>query len=112
MPKKNPYLEKRRAEQEQRDIIVMAWAHQTVYDALTLVLNDPEVMHKDVFGKKRLNRLCKALNEKMNEILPGLSNRPNASHVRRLVDDELRKICGDDFIPWAERYEYWDDRGI
>lgn len=112
MGKPNAFLAKQAEKQKQRDMIVMAWSHQMVYDALTLVLNDKEVMGKDVFGKKRLDKLSKALNEKITEMLPGMSGAVNASHIRRQVDDELRRICGEDFAPWAERYECWDDRGI
>lgn len=112
MSKPNAFLAKQAEKQKQRDMIIMAWSHQMVYDALTLVLNDKEVMGKDVFGKQRLNKLCAALNAKITEILPGMSGAVNASHIRRLVDDELRKICGEDFTPWEERYEYWDDKGI
>ena len=109
---KNACLDKQAEKQKQRDLIVMSWSHQMCYDALTLVLNDPEVMGKDVFGRKRLNKLCKALNKTIGEILPGMSGAVNASHVRRQVDDALRRICGEDFAPWEERYEFWDDRGI
>lgn len=112
MSKPNAFLAKQAEKQKQRDMIIMAWSHQMVYDALTLVLNDKEVMGKDVFGKQRLKKLCAALNAKINEILPGMSGAVNASHIRRLVDDELRKICGEDFPSWEERYECWDDKGI
>ena len=108
----NPYLAKKAEQQKQRDLIVMMWSHQMCYDALTLVLNDKEVMGKDVFGKQRLNKLCVALNAKIKEIMPGMSKANNASHVRAQVDRELEKICGEEFVPWTERYEYWDDRGI
>lgn len=112
MAKQNAYLAKRDADRKQRDMIIMAWSHQMVYDALTLVLNDKEVMGKDVFGRQRLNKLCVALNAKITEMLPGVSGSVNASHIRYQVDRELQKICGEDFAPWEERYEYWDDRGI
>lgn len=112
MPKPNAYLTKKAEKQKQRDMIIMSWSHQLAYDALTLVLNDKEVMGKDVFGKQRLQKLCAALNAKISEILPGMSGAINASHIRRQVDDELRKICGEDFTPWEERYEYWDDKEI
>lgn len=113
MPKPiNPYLAKKRQEQKTRDAIIMAWSHQMCYDALTLVLNDKEIMGKDVFGKQRLNKLCVALNAKIKEIMPGMSGANNSSYVRYQVDRELEKICGEDFAPWEERYEYWDDRGI
>lgn len=108
----NAFLAKQAEKQKQRDLIVMMWSHQMCYDALTLVLNDKEVMGKDVFGKNRLNKLCKALNEKIKEIMPGVSSQINSSHVRAQVDRELQKICGDEFEPWEMRYEYWDDSGI
>lgn len=109
---KNAYLAKQAEKQKQRDMIVMSWSHQMCYDALTLVLNDPEVMGKDVFGRVRLNRLCKALNAKIGEIMPGMSGAVNSSYIRAQVDRELKRICGEDFAPWEERYEFWDDRGI
>lgn len=112
MAKPNAYLAKREKEQKARDMIVMQWSHQMCYDALTLVLNDAEVMGKDVFGKKRLEKLAGALNDKITEMLPGMSGAVNASHIRRQVDDELQKICGEDFPSWEERYPFWDDRGI
>ena len=112
MKKPNTYLAKKEQERITRDMIVTGWAQQEVFDALTLVLNDKEVMGKDVFGEERLKKLCVALNAKVNEIRPGLSNKASASHVRRQVDDELQKICKNSFVPWEERYIYGDDRGI
>lgn len=112
MPPKNQYLARRAEKQRQRDELIMLWSTQLCFDALTLVLNDPAEMGKDVFGRKRLNKLCAAVNAKIREIMPGMSGAVEASHVRRVVDDELRRICGEDFLPWAERYEYWDDSGV
>ena len=112
MAKPSAYIIKQQKQQLARDTVVMQWSHQMVYDALTMVLNDKEVMGKDVFGKERLNRLCVALNAKIAEIMPGLSNKVNASYVRAQVDRELKRICGDDFEPWTERYPNWDDSGI
>ncbi len=110
--KPNAYLAKKENDRKVRDMIVTGWAQQEVFDALTLVLNDKDVMGKDVFGEERLMKLCKALNDKVNEIRVGLSQMASASHVRRQVDDELQRICKKTFVPWEERYIYWDDRGI
>jgi len=108
----NAFLARQAEKQKQRDMIVMAWSHQLCYDALTLVLNDKEVMGKDTFGQDRLNKLCVALNAKIGEILPGMSDAVNASYIRAQVDRELEKICKESFEPWEVRYEFWDDRGI
>lgn len=96
----------------ERDYLVLAWSFQICFDALTLVLNDPKSMGKDVFGRNRLKKLCADLKAKTREILPGLSYGNESSHVRAQVDRELQKIYGEDFTPWQNRYELWDDRGI
>ena len=113
MPKpNNAYIAQQREKQKARDMVIMHWSHQMAYDAITLVLNDPTVMGKDVFGKQRLERICKAMNEKIREMLPALGGTPSASHVRAQIDRALQKICGEDFSTWEERYPWWDDRGI
>lgn len=37
--------------------IVQRWTAQLCLDVMTLVLNDPEIMGKDVFGPQRLKKL-------------------------------------------------------
>lgn len=110
---KSHYLARLEEQRIQRDTQVLAWGCQIVFDALTLVLNDPDYMGKDVFGEKRLNKLNAALNEVGREIIQGLTRtNPGASYQRHIVDERLRKIAKESFIPWPERYEGWDDRGI
>ena len=113
MGSKNPYLARLEEQRIMRDTQVLAWGCQVVFDALTLVLNDPDYMGKDVFGENRLNKLNGALNEVAREIVQGMNRtNPGASHQRRLVDERLQKIAKDSFVPWPERYDGWDDRGI
>lgn len=111
MPK-NDYarrLEKqRRAESE----IVLRWTAQLCLDVMTIVLNDPEVMGRDVFGPVRLNRVGKAFNKLFADVAVGLSGRPEASYVRAKVDERLARIMGEAAEAWPDRYPYWDDRGI
>lgn len=111
---KNAYLAKREEARIARETQVLAWGVQLVFDGLTLVLNDPEYMGKDVFGQKRLDKLNKALNEVTREIMQGLmvKTNPGASYTRAVVDTRLQKIAKDSFAPWPERYLDWDDRGI
>lgn len=109
---KNAYLAKQAEKQAARELIVKIWTTQVCMDAFMLALNDPEYVGKDVFGKTRFNRLKKGIEKYYHEILVGTTRDAEASHVRRLVDDRLRAICGEFFVPWPERYENWDDRGI
>lgn len=113
MAKPNAYLAQLEEQRIMRDTQVLAWGCQVVFDALTLVLDDPDYMGKDVFGEKRLNKLNGALNEVAREIVQGMTRtNPGASHQRRLVDERLQKIAKESFVPWPERYDGWDDRGI
>lgn len=93
--------------------IVASWCFQVMFDSLTLVLRDPAVMGKDVFGKKRRKILEAALNEKAQEFLPGLDKtNPKSSYVRAMADRELEKADPESFQPWSSRYWLWDDSGI
>lgn len=113
MGNKNAFLKMQEEKRIQRDTVVLGWGVQSVFDALTLVLNDPDYMGKDVFGEKRLKKLNTALDEVTREIIDGMTKtNVGASHQRRLVDDRLQKIMKENFAPWTDRYIGWDDRGI
>jgi hypothetical protein len=110
--KQSGYLKRQDRERKQRDSIVLQWSCQLAMDLMTLVLNDAEIMGHDTFGRERLNKIGKAWNDLFRESADALTRKSNASHVRRKIDERLQKICGEDFEPWEERYQYWDDRGI
>lgn len=60
---KNGYLQKRKHtidtyRQAEKDTCI-----QYMIDIFMVVLNDPEVMGKDVFGKKRIVRVIEAVSE-------------------------------------------------
>lgn len=113
---KNEYARKlqakKAAERQMFSEIIWRWMAQMCLDVMTIVLNDPEVMGKDRFGSQRLNKLNKAFNKEFNQWIVGLSPDVTASYVREKMDERLRKICGDEFLKWEERYFCWDDKGI
>lgn len=108
----NAFLAKQAENQALRELYIKLWTTQVCMDAFMLALNDPEYVGKDVFGRVRFRRLKKGIEKYYHEVLLGTTNDVDASHRRRLVDDRLRAICGEDFEPWEVRYEDWDDRGI
>ena len=112
MAKKNAFLEKMAEKQAMRELIIKLWTTQLCMDAVTLALNDPEYMGKDVLGRKRINKLKKGIEKYYHEIIIGTTNDVKASYVRSKTDERLEAICGEDFQPWEVRYEYWDDKGI
>lgn len=79
---------------------------QFMTDMLILTLNDPEVMGKDVFGKKRLVRVIKAWGEKWDKYHVALENGVDHDYYQVKLDQALKEILGDDLIPFAERYDW------
>lgn len=77
-------------------------------DITQTLLNDPDVMGRDVFGKGRMLNLHKAA-EKMTEYYaPALHPRTNAESdvFQSRLDSKLKKIWKEDFDPFPKRYPY------
>lgn len=104
---KNEYAKRLQQRKQLASEITQLWTGQCCLDAMTIALNE-----EFGIGAERLTRLNKRFNEIYREALVGLSASEKASHVRRQVDERLEKICGPEYVPWPERYEYWEDRGI
>ena len=112
MAKKNLYLENKRKKLENVCEITQRWTAQLCLDVMTIVLNDPEVMGKDVFGKQRLRKIWNAFNDEYAMWAVGLSRNTEASYVRKKMDDRLKEIWGNEADGWQERYFCWSDNGI
>lgn len=111
MPK-NVYAKTITANRLKEREIIQRWCLQFTLDCMSIVLNDPDVMGKDVFGKQRLEKLGAAYNQRFHQFFTGMTNDVAASYVREKMDDRLRMIYGDNFESWEQRYYLWDDRGI
>lgn len=61
MGKPNAFLAKQQAMQQKCFEVGCDTTAQQFFDFLCLVLNDPEIMGKDVFGAKRLLKIHEAL---------------------------------------------------
>ncbi len=113
---KNDYARRLKAQRdEERRVaseITQRWTSQLCLDIITLVLNDPEVMGKDVFGPQRLQKIGEAFNKEYRKWAVGLSPDVQASYTREKMDERLAKIWGDGFSGWEERYYLWEDKGI
>lgn len=107
IPKKsNGYIKRRDARvnvyrEAEQDTTV-----QFMTDMLMLTLNDPDVMGKDVFGKKRLAKVIKAWGEKWDLFHGALELGEDREYIQAKLDEALRRIIGDALIPFPERYEW------
>ena len=109
---KNDYAKRLQQRKQMESEIIQRWTAQLCLDVMTIVLNDPEVMGKDVFGATRLQKVGEAFNKMYQECIVGLSPDVTASHVREQIDRRLRLVWGDTFESWPERYYLWEDKGI
>lgn len=88
---------------------------QMFTDFLAIVLNDPAVMGKDVFGVDRIKKVLEALND-VDHVFNGAfdTTRNNeADYLQEKMDDLLRQIYrmpkgaeGDPFVPFKKRYPW------
>ena len=62
------------------------------------------------FGAERLHRLMlayrRAFNEYAEMTLADGAADPDIEYTKAKVDEKLRQICGDYFMPWEERYSW------
>lgn len=75
-------------------------------DIYQILLNSPEVVGKDVFGQKRLVKLHHAAEAMCEEYEPALFGVTNAEAdvLQSKIDKRLKKIFGDMFMPFPQRY--------
>lgn len=89
--------------------IVSDWTAQLCLDTIAMVLNDPAVMGRDVFGVKRLMRICEAFNKQYAINKQALQKCDEAEYRRVKIDQVQADIFGSDYLHWHERYPYWDE---
>lgn len=109
MGKKNAYLQKQKIKvdvyrQAEKDTYI-----QFMTDTLCLTLNDPNVMGKDVFGKKRLQKVIKAWGEKYDKYHGALEKSDEADYHQIKLDEHLALIFGEDMDKFGERYQWLKD---
>ncbi len=113
MPKpQNDFLRKQRLMQDKCFEVGLDTATQQFFDMLCLVLNDPEIMGKNVFGAKRLLKMHTHLLDRERQFREAWGHTEESDYYQEKLDEELRRIFGDgQFAPFKERYPYckeWD----
>ena len=102
----NAYLEKQNARYQDNFVAGCEITAQQMFDMMCLALHDPEVMGKDVFGRKRLEKLFKKLNELANYYHTAFTDDKEADLVQEELDRNLKEVYGDDFQDFFTRYPY------
>ena len=109
MAKKNAYLQRRQVRvdvyrQAEKDTTI-----QFMTDTLALTLNDPEIMGKDVFGKKRLKKVIEAWGKVYDLYHGALEKGDEADYYQIKLDQRLESIFGEEMDKFGDRYPWLKD---
>lgn len=102
----NAYLKKQQAERQVCLDIGEEMGMQKMWDYLQIVLRNPEIMKKDIFGKERINIIFEGLKEVADEFHVAFTDDKEADYYQEKLDAALREIHGDELKTFYERYPY------
>ena len=104
---KNDFLARQRAIQQGFFEAGLQSGRQQIVDMVTLVLRDPEIMGKDVFGKDRLLKVVKGIGEYIDTYQPAWEKNDDTDYYRAKLDEALTEAYGEDLKDTFEkRYEF------
>lgn len=77
-------------------------------DVYQTVLNDPDVMGKDVFGRNRMLKIHRAVEAMSDEYVFCMhpATDPEADVWQERLDNKLKKVWGDMLMPFSARYPH------
>lgn len=109
----NAYLEKVEAAKKAYFKAGIESGRQQIIDMMSLVLRDPEIMGKDIFGKERLMKVVKGIGDCIDKYELAWQKHVETDHVRQQLDKNLAEAYGeelkDSFLvryPYAPEYDY------
>lgn len=104
---KNGFLEKQRIERQAYFDAGLQMGRQQILDGLSVVLNDPSIMKKDVFGKDRLLAVVKGIGDFIDTYEKAWQKDEEADYCQTKLDEKLARIYGQEmYDTFHERYEY------
>lgn len=104
---KNGFLERQRKERQAFFDAGLQMGRQQILDMMSIVLNDPDIMGKDTFGKDRLMRVVKGIGEYINVFQKAWERNDETDYYRSKMDVLLAQIYGEGMMDtFKKRYEY------
>lgn len=104
---KNDFLAKQRATQQAYFHAGLQSGRQQIMDMLSLVLRDPEIMGKDIFGKDRLIRVVKGIGDYIDKYQPAWEKSDETDYYQKKLDDALAGAYGDELKDsFYDRYQF------
>ena len=105
---KNGYMAKKRATERAFFDAGLQMGRQQIIDMVCLVLHDPEVVGKDIFGKERLNKVVTAIDKKIDDFFLAWVKHDETDYWREKLDEALAAAFDDESVKdsFLKRYEY------
>lgn len=104
---KNDFLAKQRALQQAFFDAGIQSGRQQILDMLSLVLNNPKYVKKDVFGKDRLVIVIQGIGECIDKFQTAWEKSDEADYYQKKLDAALAEIYGESLHDsFYERYKY------
>lgn len=107
MAKKNTYLEKQRALNHGFFEAGLQSGRQQVIDMVSLVLRDPDIMGKDIFGKDRLLKVVVGIGEYIDKYQSAWLKNDETDYYQTKLDAALAEAYGEGLHnSFHSRYEF------
>jgi hypothetical protein len=107
---KNAFLEKQKATQRAFFEAGLQSGRQQILDMVSLVLRDPDIMGKDIFGKDRLLKVVKGVGEYIDKFQPAWEKNDETDYYRAKLDAALAEAYGEGMHDtFDKRYEFAPD---
>ena len=107
---KNGFLERQRIANQTYFDAGLQMGRQQIIDVMSIVLNDPKYVKKDVFGKDRLLVVVNGIGECIDLFQKAWERDDETDYYRDKLDAVLTKIYGEDLHDtFSKRYEYCCD---
>lgn len=105
------YLDKKKEREQTLLDIGVACGKQQMLDYMSIALWDPDVVVRDIFGRKRIDRLTLKLMELDAQFSEAYTVNKEADYLQEKLDQNLRELYGDELIPFSERQPYVKQMG-
>ena len=107
MAKQNSYLAKQAAVNHGYFTAGLQSGRQQILDLVSLVLRDPAIMGKDIFGKERLLKVVKGVGEYIDLYQKAWEKDDETDYYRAKLDAALAEAYGEGLHDsFLKRYEF------
>ena len=104
---KNDFLAKQKVRDRVMLDVGLQCGRQQLLDMMTLVLRDPSIMGKDIFGKDRLMKVVKGIGECIDYYQPAWEKSDESDYYQKKLDDALAEAYGEElYDSFHKRYEF------